>query len=402
MRIIVNESQYKSILKTQQSNNKLIENWATFIMEKMLINTNGKNGEVIIVENNLGNKLKRNNFYNHLPLNKIIMNIVEGPENKWNYKIETLLKENEEKSEEYNVEIEYGRKKGDKILKENIINILNEIYTTILQEQGYAPAIIDVGDINLDLLDEINIINRKHYFITDEAVIVSGTTDNSIRISKESLQTQEHIDKLKDDVSTHFNEKDNPTATYIEKIEETPESLTFFFNNVVTNKEVYDYYENYEDEKGRGGNILPVNHSGLNDISYSDRAEGDKPLINPNLINDIATAANNAGVKLQITWAKTGHDRKTKSGNISRHYNGNAVDISEIDNGQGELSGWDGKDNAQANGTYDSIIKFNKELDKLGYHKNAEYSSKKRYPKAYLTFGFDHHDDHIHVSNTNR
>ena len=98
MRIIVNESQYKSILKTQQSNNKLIENWATFIMEKMLINTNGKNGEVIIVENNLGNKLKRNNFYNHLPLNKIIMNIVEGPENKWNYKIETLLKENEEKS----------------------------------------------------------------------------------------------------------------------------------------------------------------------------------------------------------------------------------------------------------------------------------------------------------------
>ena len=197
MRIIVNESQYKSILKTQQSNNKLIENWATFIMEKMLINTNGKNGEVIIVENNLGNKLKRNNFYNHLPLNKIIMNIVEGPENKWNYKIETLLKENEEKSEEYNVEIEYGRKKGDKILKENIINILNEIYTTILHEQTTPPAIIkDLNDINYDLLDEINVINDQANRKETLSQLLSPLAKEKKEVM-ESLLESVRTDKLK-------------------------------------------------------------------------------------------------------------------------------------------------------------------------------------------------------------
>ena len=248
-------------------------------------------------------------------------------------------------------------------------------------------------------MDEINVINDRHYRITDEAVIVSGTTDNSIIISKESLQTQEHIDKLKDKVSTYFNEKDDPTATYIKKIEETPESLTFFFNNVVTNKEVYDYYT----EKNKGGSSIVTPLEGLELISYNPVYAGkDKLIINPNLVNDIATAASKAGIKLEITYARTGHPIKTKSGNNSRHGTGNAVDISRIDNGKGGLSKWDSKKKAQANGTYDSIIKFNKELGKLGYNKNAEYSSNKKYDKAYLTFGFDDHHNHIHVSNINR
>lgn len=105
--------------------------------------------------------------------------------------------------------------------------------------------------------------------------------------------------------------------------------------------------------------------------------------INTSLLADVETAAKNAGVKVDITTAISGHKKNTKSGNTSRHPSGNAVDISIID----------GKSVSAA--IKPIVDKFVDELVKLGYVKNSESGN----PKSVLTFGTPGHDDHVHVSN---
>jgi hypothetical protein len=126
-------------------------------------------------------------------------------------------------------------------------------------------------------------------------------------------------------------------------------------------------------------------------IEYSSKAQKDlnDSLINPNLIDDLKKAADAAGVTIKIGTAKTGHSINTASGNRSRHADGLAVDIIEI-NGLN----WNSKSHAEQIGAYAPAEAFAAELEKLGYTKNNEYG----HDKAMLTFGFKNHDNHIHVS----
>ena len=109
---------------------------------------------------------------------------------------------------------------------------------------------------------------------------------------------------------------------------------------------------------------------------------GSEPLkdnINTSLLQDVQTAAKNAGVKVDITTAVSGH-RPSRT-----HDAGNAVDIAIIN----------GKAVSRSND--EDANKFVAELQKLGYVKNRENTS---IPKAVLTFGVAGHDNHVHVSNT--
>ena len=72
-----------------------------------------------------------------------------------------------------------------------------------------------------------------------------------------------------------------------------------------------------------------------------------------------------------------------KTGKSSRHPDGTAVDVDMIN----------GKPVSKK--IEDAVEKFNYELEKLGYKRNVERGTK----KAFLTFGFEDHDDHVHVSN---
>jgi hypothetical protein len=117
--------------------------------------------------------------------------------------------------------------------------------------------------------------------------------------------------------------------------------------------------------------------------------------IDPDLLKDIKTASDNAGVKVAITTAIDGHKKGT------RHESGHAVDIAMIYDNNGVAQGFSGGvQTARKNGIYDKIIKFVGELEKLGYKKNVGEEGNK---KVVLTFGFKDHENHIHVSNvTNR
>jgi hypothetical protein len=126
--------------------------------------------------------------------------------------------------------------------------------------------------------------------------------------------------------------------------------------------------------------VMPQDVSYSN-ITFTDKAKTDK--VNRALLDDVNLAAKRAGVSVRIGTITTGHPSMT-SGKSSRHPDGIAVDIDMID-GQ-----------AVSKKIEDTVEKFNYELEKLGYKRNVERGTN----KAFLTFGFKNHDNHVHVSNT--
>jgi hypothetical protein len=119
------------------------------------------------------------------------------------------------------------------------------------------------------------------------------------------------------------------------------------------------------------------------DVDFKDNVVGNstpsKDKINLALLQDVQTAAKNAGLKVDITTAISGHRPSP------RHDAGNAVDISKINGESVSLS-----NRGDADKLVDALIK-------MGYTKNQEGSSN---PKSVLTFGFKGHDNHVHISNT--
>ena len=118
------------------------------------------------------------------------------------------------------------------------------------------------------------------------------------------------------------------------------------------------------------------------DLIFASRTLGDD--INQALLDDLQAAAKLTGYKVNVNFAKTDHGQKTASGNVSRHWTNQAVDIGSIG----------GKVVSLAN--RDVVDRYVNALVGMGYTKNAEGGN----VKSVLTFGFPAHDDHIHVSNT--
>ena len=116
-------------------------------------------------------------------------------------------------------------------------------------------------------------------------------------------------------------------------------------------------------------------------LDFKDYAVGistpSEDTINVALLQDVQFAAKTAGVNVSITTAVSGHDGGT------RHETGNAVDISIIN----------GKSVSRSNRK--DADKFVDALVSMGYSKNVESINN----KAVLTFGFEGHDNHVHVSN---
>ena len=121
-------------------------------------------------------------------------------------------------------------------------------------------------------------------------------------------------------------------------------------------------------------------------IIFQKRTKQDQ--LNKALLDDIQKAAAENNQKVTVDFAKSGHKKLAKSGNVSRHWKGAAVDIDFIyENGKKYV----------VSPQYREIVeKFTDTLKRMGYNKNAEG---KPNPKAFLTFGFEGHSDHVHVSN---
>lgn len=102
----------------------------------------------------------------------------------------------------------------------------------------------------------------------------------------------------------------------------------------------------------------------------------DTTKINDLVLRDVNAAAKAANVVVTIGFGVEGHTS-------GRHIVGNAVDINYINN----------KIVSKENQAL--VETFTDQLRELDYAHNAEIS----YQKAFLTFGFKDHDNHVHVSN---
>ena len=165
----------------------------------------------------------------------------------------------------------------------------------------------------------------------------------------------------------------------------------FLFNNVfidmsIQKKLIEDILSSYDIINENKNMVFEVSdiysNVGFENIGLGNPASDN---ISTVLLQDIQTAAKSAGVNVSVTTGISGHGAKTKSGNTSRHPTGNAVDIAKIN----------GKAVSLANrADADKLVAA---LVSMGYNKNAEGPNN---PKAVLTFGFEGHDNHVHVSNT--
>lgn len=117
-------------------------------------------------------------------------------------------------------------------------------------------------------------------------------------------------------------------------------------------------------------------------------------VVNSDLLSDIDKAAQNAGVVVTITTAKTDHP-SYETGKESRHASNNAVDIAII-NGIGS----DGATNEKnGNPKFRELgNKFANQLERLGYSRNSESGKSKAF--IWQTNLGGNHFNHIHVSNS--
>lgn len=116
--------------------------------------------------------------------------------------------------------------------------------------------------------------------------------------------------------------------------------------------------------------------------------------INRALLQDINTAAKNAGVKAVITTAVSGHSDKTISGTRSRHPDSNAVDISIISGEKAQGASSNNPGNPKFKELGDKLVD---ELVKLGYSLNVESGKDKAV--FWQTDKGGNHYNHVHVSN---
>jgi len=118
-------------------------------------------------------------------------------------------------------------------------------------------------------------------------------------------------------------------------------------------------------------------------------------IINPQLIKDISKAAVQSGVQVTITHSRTGHDKKTSSGYISRHYNGTGIDVAIL-NGRG--SGGATETNPGDQKFKEAGLKLQAALVSMGYKSNVGESGKNKVVLFRTNLGGNHYN-HLHISN---
>ncbi len=161
MRIIVKESQYNKILLKENNDIKVQDQWATYLFDRLYPYMDSKHTEKNVVESNLSKTLNKVNFYNQLPINKIIVNTVLGESKKHSYNIDVednVIKE---------LEIDFMVTENKPLKKEDIV----EVFKGVIAEQNtgitYENKGVELTINELDLLNEVLLIDTVYWNMMD-------------------------------------------------------------------------------------------------------------------------------------------------------------------------------------------------------------------------------------------
>ena len=192
--------------------------------------------------------------------------------------------------------------------------------------------------------------------------------------------------KILEQAPIGFYDTDEEPGVYYTSDEETGKIEKVDVNAIES--EFYDDNETYEEDALLG---------------YHERAKKDRDagITNPNLISDVIKALKIANISAEIHYSRDGHGKYTANGNISRHWAGNAVDLSFIDGvgnkgGAGSNKGLCCPYSEKFMSGGDKIVAA---LEKLGYS-FGEGGNVKGY--LWRTDIGGNHWNHVHVSNSNR
>ena len=221
MRLIVKESQYKSIIKEQQSTTQTIKEWSRYIMDKMLLNVS-LTDEEIISETQLNRKIYKNNFYKKLPINNITINTIKGKDKNCEFEME--LKDDIVENLFLDIQIPHN----GEIKVEDIKNVLGKVTNkrfNLLQEQTYKLSTgVDVEDFT-GILTLIGAWFRR---LTGELpTIISFERDkDEVTIGFDVTNIEDaKWNKLKSKVIKHFSKTNHPYGGYVKSV--TDDTMIF-------------------------------------------------------------------------------------------------------------------------------------------------------------------------------
>lgn len=263
------------------------------------------------------------------------------------------------------------------------------------------------------LLDELTRIHKLTY---GENMVNESFIDNllkSYNLKKED--DPKKADLLSDDVKDFFNtlesietpitQQEYGTMTYQKSVEAIQVALTLlgyelprfgvdglFGKETALAVERFKKDNNFTQNTISEATLVQLDTTSYNNVKIdNDLTQRDK--VNKALLDDVQTAAKNAGLTVTITTASSGHP-SLNSSKPSRHKTNSAVDIAIIN---GESSGGA---TSQNNGNPQFRVLGNKlvdELIKMGYVLNSEGSNPKSVIWQTNTGG--NHFNHVHVSN---
>ena len=213
MRIIVNEKQYKRLLKNQHNTKKYISEWVNYVEDMLYPYLNEVTEEDTFTIKNLRNKIGKTNFFKELQIENINVNLLKGNKDKV-YLGEVYNEGRVVKDLELDVYVSDVNKRADNFLQEFIkLNnkiLLNEQNRLVIPDNVWDK--LNDGEIyntleKEELIDSLHRIDMDIYDFTGKSMVVKDVnkSNNTIIIQNPNF-TEEQISLLlnRDGVMTDY------------------------------------------------------------------------------------------------------------------------------------------------------------------------------------------------------
>ena len=260
MRIIVNEKQYKRLLKNQHNTKKYISEWANYVEDVLYPYLNEVTEEDTFTLKNLRNKIGKTNFFKELPIENINVNLLKGNKDKV-YLGEVYNEGRVVKDLELDVYISDKNKRADNFLHEFIkLNnkvLLNEQHRIVISDNVWDKLndenIYSEEEKNV-LLNRLGSIHLDIFNFTGKPIVVKDVNEkeNTVIIENPNF-TQEQISLLlnREGVTEYWDMRLNDQDVEIKLRRYSWDDSViggYYSDTILVEPEYHDHDHNHDDD----------------------------------------------------------------------------------------------------------------------------------------------------------